>query len=96
MSGGPHERAGLISLNASRNAEWEITAVTTELPKEGADRWTWVAQVVAGASTALSGLRFYCAVTSPPFPGSVLLIACKPRHSPSRQGVGWPFVNRRV
>ena len=69
MSGGPHERAGLTSLNASRNAEWETTGVTTELPKEGADRWMWVAEVVTGASTSLVGAPFPLRVTSAPIPG---------------------------
>jgi hypothetical protein len=45
---------GLMSLNASRNAEWETTAVTTELPKEGADRRMWVAEVLTGAPAAFA------------------------------------------
>jgi hypothetical protein len=45
---------GLMSINVSQNAEWETTAVTTELPKEGADRRTWVAEVLTGAPAAFA------------------------------------------
>jgi len=86
---------GLMSLNASQNAEWETTAVTTELPKEGADRRMWVAEVLTGARRLSLGAPFLLRCSVDDF-GSVLLIACKPRRSLSKQGVGLPFVNRRA